>query len=139
MSDRRERRQRTRHTQRVAKHEAKADYKRHNAPKRIRGAATTCFIFGVLAILGGLFDASGTPKFGGDAYTEMVAQLATISRAVGWLAAVVLFTGGALLKALADVLDELRWPAVGGNPVTRERLTVPVTGVSDAAPGVASG
>ena len=112
MSDRREQRQRERKEKRVAKHVAKEDYKRHNAPKRIRGAATTCFVFGALAILGGVFSASETPEFGGDAYTEMVAQLATISGAVAWLAAVVLFTGGALLKALADIVDELRRPAV---------------------------
>ena len=113
MSERRERRRRERYERRVAKHAAKVDCKRYDAPRRIRGAATTCFVFGVLAILGGLFGDRETLRFGGDAYTEMVAQLSTISRAVAWLAAVVLFTGGALLKALADLLDELRLPAVG--------------------------
>ena len=37
MSDRREQRQRERREKRVAKHAAKEDYKRHNAPSRIRG------------------------------------------------------------------------------------------------------
>ena len=113
-SDRREQRQRERHQKRVAKDTAKENHKRLNAPRRIRGAATTCFVFGVLAVLGGGFGSIGTPEFGGEAYTEIVARLAVVSGAVAWLAAVVLFTGGALLKALADVLDELRRPAVSG-------------------------
>ena len=106
--DRREQRQRDRHQQRARKHAADKERKRREAPERIRRAAARCFVFGVLAILGGLFSAWGTPEFGGDAYTEMVAQLATISGAVAWLAAVVLFVAGALLKAQADILDELR-------------------------------
>ena len=114
-SDRREQRQRERHQKRVAKHAARAEGKRRDAPRRIRGAATTCFVFGVLAILGGGFGSIGTPEFGGEAYTEIVARLAVVSGAVAWLAAVVLFTGGALLKAVADVLDELRRPAVSGS------------------------
>lgn len=114
-SDRREQRQRDRHQQRVKKHAAKEERKRREAPQRIRGAAGTCFFFGVLAILGGVFGSVGTPEFGGEAYTEIVARLAVVSGAVAWLAAVVLFTGGALLKAVADVLDELRRPAVSGS------------------------
>lgn len=110
-SDRREQRRNERHQMRVAKIAAKKEHKRLNAPGRIRGAANTCFVFGVLAILGGVFGSTGTPKFGGEAYTEIVARLAAVSGAVAWLAAVVLFTSGALLKALADVLDELMRPA----------------------------
>ena len=110
-SDRREQRRRERHQERVAKDTAKKEHKRLNAPKRIRGAATTCLIFGVLAVLGGGLSSTGTPEFGGEAYTEIVARLAVVSGAVAWLAAVVLFTSGALLKALADVLDELIRPA----------------------------
>ena len=106
--DRREQRQRERLQQRIEKHAAQEERKRRKAPERIPRAAARCFLFGVLAILGGLFGAWETPEFGGDAYTEMVAQLATISGAVAWLAAAVLFVAGALLKSQADILDELR-------------------------------
>lgn len=114
-SDRREQRRRERHQKRVAKRDKKEDYKRRNASRRIRGAATTCFVFGALAILGGCARTWDTPEFGGDAYTEIVEQTAGVSAGVAWLAAVVLFAGGALLKALADVLDELRRPAANGS------------------------
>ena len=59
MSDRREQRQRERREKRVAKHAAKENYKRHNAPSRIRGAATACIFFGFLAILGGTHERLG--------------------------------------------------------------------------------
>ena len=91
-----------------AKRAAEEEIRRIDAPSRIRTAASRCFVFGVLAILGGLFANANTPKFGGDAYTEIVKQTAEVSAAVVWLAAVVLFVGGALLKALADILDEIR-------------------------------
>ena len=106
--DRREQRQRDRHQQRVEKHADKEERKRREAPQRIRSTATGCFAFGVLAILGGIFSAVGTPTFGGEAYTEIVQRLATLSGAVAWLAAVVLLVGAALLRALADILDEQR-------------------------------
>ena len=67
-----------------------------------------CYGFGVLAILGGVFNNVGTPIFGGEAYTEIVARLAQVYGAVAWLAAVVLLAAGALLHALADILDEMR-------------------------------
>ena len=62
----------------------------------------------MLAILGGAFNNAGTPTFGGEAYTEIVERLAQVYGAVAWLAAVVLFATGALLHALADMLDEMR-------------------------------
>ena len=71
------------------------------------GAAKACIVWGVLAVLGGFFSRIETPQFGGDAYTEMVVQLASIIGSVAWLAAVVLFTSSALLKALADLLAAL--------------------------------
>ena len=79
--DRREQRQRDRHQQRVEKHADKEERKRREAPQRIRSTATGCFAFGVLAILGGIFSAVGTPTFGGEAYTEIVQRLATLSGA----------------------------------------------------------
>ena len=106
LSDRRDQRQRDRHQKRVEKHAAKEE--RRGAPERIRGAARACFIFGVLAVFGGFAESLDTPSFGADAYTEIVAQLGGISGAVAWLAAVLLFTVCALLRALADILDELR-------------------------------
>ena len=78
------------------------------APQRIRKTARWCYGFGVLAILGGTLNNVGTPTFGGEAYTEIVERLAQVYGAVAWLAAVVLFAAGALLKALADILDEMR-------------------------------
>ena len=108
LSDRRDQRQRDRHQKRVEKDAAKEEHQRRSAPERIRGAARGCFIFGVLAVFGGIFESLDTPSFGGDAYTEIVAQLGGISGAVAWLAAVLLFTVCALLRALADILDELR-------------------------------
>ena len=106
--DRREQRQRDRHKQRAEKHAAEQERKHREAPGRIRAAAKGCFVFGVLAVLGGVFSSVGTPTFGGEAYTEIVQRLATLSGAVAWLAAVALFVAGALLRALADILDELR-------------------------------
>jgi len=114
-SDRREQRQAERHRKRVARRAAKEDFKRRDAPRRIRGAATACFVFGVLAVLGGVFGSIGTLECGGEAYTLIVARLAVVSGAVAWLAAVVLFTGGALLKVVADVFDQLRRPSVSGS------------------------
>ena len=38
----------------------------------------------------------------------MVERLASIRGAIAWLAAAVLFAVGALLRALADILDEFR-------------------------------
>ena len=140
MSDRGEQRQQKRQQQqqRLAANEAR---KRRNAPSRIRVAAEACTVWGVSAVAVGFFSQIGTPefggdaytemvdqlasingsvawlaavvlfalaaKFGGDAYTEMVDQLASINGSVAWLAAVVLFVSAALLKALADMLDEL--------------------------------
>lgn len=104
-----------RRLRRAEKRAANEAHKRHNAPNRIRRAAKACIVFGVLAGLGGFFSQTATPEFGGDAYTEMVAQLASISGSVAWLAAVVLFTSAALLKALADLLDALR-RQTGDNP-----------------------
>ena len=117
MSDRSEQRQRDRHQKRVKKHAAKEEHKRSSAPERIRGAARGCFVFGVLAVFGGIFESLDTPSFGGDAYTEIVAQLGGISGAVTGLAAVLLFTVCALLRALADILDELRRQTASGATV----------------------
>ena len=97
-----------RRQRRAEKRSANEVYKRINAPNRIRRAAKACIVFGVLAVLGGFLSQTETPQFGGDAYTEMVSQLASINSSVAWLAAVVLFTSAALLKALADLLDALR-------------------------------
>lgn len=107
-TDRRAQRQREKHQKRVAKRAAMEAQKLRDAPGRVRSSAHCCFFFGVLAILGGVLSAFGTPEFGGEAYTEIVARLAFVSGGIAWLAAVVLFVGGALLKALADTLDELR-------------------------------
>ena len=87
---------------------AKPSDRYHQAPQRIRKTARWCYGFGVLAIVGGAFNNVGTPTFGGEAYTEIVARLAQVYGAVAWLAAVVLFAAGALLHALADILDEMR-------------------------------
>ena len=78
----------------------------NNAAVRIRRAARWCIIWGALAVAGGLLRTAASPEFGGDAYTEMVERLAAVSGGIAWLAAVVLFVAGALLRALADILDE---------------------------------
>ena len=108
MSGRRDQRRLDRAAKRTAKRADKEFYERQDAPSRIRGAAKACIVWGVLAVLGGFFSQIGAPEFGGDAYTEMVDQLASINGSVAWLSAVVLFTSAALLKALADLLDALR-------------------------------
>ena len=108
MSDRRAQWESRRLEKRRAKRVAKEENQCSNAPRRIRGAARACFVFGFLAIFGGASINSDTPVFGDDAYTEIVRQTAEVGAGIAWLAAVVLFVGGALLKALADVLDELR-------------------------------
>ena len=109
----REQRRCMRNERRAAKRAAEKERKRLQAPRRIRKGASACLVFGFLALLGGLASSAGTPTFQGDAYTEIVEQLAAVSGAVAWLAAVLLFTVSALLKALADILDELRLQTVG--------------------------
>ena len=99
--------QRWRHNKQ-AERAAKTRDRYQQAPQRIRKTARWCYGFGVLAVLGGVFNNAGTPTFGGEAYTEIVARLAQVYGAVAWLAAVVLFATGVLLKALADILDEMR-------------------------------
>ena len=101
---------RRRGDKRRAKRAAKHEERRAGAPMRIRKAANTCTVFGLLAILAGLFVNSDTPRFGADAYTEIVRQIAEVNAGIAWFAGVVLFVGGAILKALADLLDELRRP-----------------------------
>ena len=108
MSERRTQRRNARHEKRVARQRAKAVGRQRYAPGRIRTAAGWCFIFGILSVLGGCASYWDTPEFGGDAYTEMVTRLAFINGSVAWLAAVALIVAGALLKALADILEELR-------------------------------
>ena len=90
------------------KQAAKTQDNYRQAPDRIRTAAGYCYTFATLAILAGTFNNVGVPTFGGEAYTEIVSRLAQISGAVALLAAVVLFAAGALLKAAADILVELR-------------------------------
>ena len=75
---------------------------------RIRRAAGACIVFAWLAIVAGVFAAANSPSFGGDAYTAIVDQLATANAGVAWLAAVMLFVAAALLRALADIVTELR-------------------------------
>ena len=74
---------------------AKAKRQRSEAPERIRSAARGCIVFGVLA---GLFGAVSS------------GQLADSDPVVAGVAMVALFIGAALLKALADILEELRHP-----------------------------
>ena len=95
--------------QRIERNVAKAEHLRQTAPARIRKAARACEIWGILAIIGGVLPGSlDAPKFGGDAYTEIVAQLADVRGAISWIAAMILFVVAALLKALADILSEQR-------------------------------
>ena len=95
--------------QRIEKNVAKAEHLQQTAPARIRKAATACEIWGILAMIGGILPgALDAPKFGGEAYTEIVAQLADVRGAISWIAAMILFVVAALLKALADILIEQR-------------------------------
>ena len=108
MPTRRAQRRRARLQKREAQVAAKANDLYRAAPTRIRGAAKACLVFGGMAVLGGISSFFDSPAFEGAAYTEIVSQLAKVFGGLAWLAAVVLFTAGALLNALADILVELR-------------------------------
>ena len=73
-----------------------------------------------MSVLGGCVGAWDSPKFGGDAYTEIVEQLSRVNAASAWIAAAILFAAGGVLKALADILEELRLqappPPASGTP-----------------------
>lgn len=94
--------------ERRQKEEEKRQADWHGAPNRIRSAAGTCKVFGWIAVAGGIGLAVDSPAFGGDAYTEIVSQLATGNGGIAWLAAVLLFVASALLRALGDILSEMR-------------------------------
>ena len=76
------------------------------ASVRITKAARNCQTCGWVCV--GLVVVAalvGTPEFGGDAYTEMVSQLASIRTVISSLIATLLFVSCAVLRALADIVD----------------------------------
>lgn len=78
------------------------------APERIRTAARWCIVSASASIIVGFVTRWNTPTFKGDAYTEIVERITSVYGAIAWLAAVVLLVSAAVLRALADILDELR-------------------------------
>ena len=85
------------------------------APDRMRSAARMFMLGGAAAVLSGMSTSWNTPEFNADAYTEMVQRLASLNGTVFLVAAVLCFVAAALLKALADLVDQLREPAATVN------------------------
>ena len=78
----------------------------NRAPLRVLGAAKTCRNWAWLLLVPAVVAVVAAPEFGGDAYTWQVRYLSYVVAAVLVLATVVLFAVSAVLRAIADVLDQ---------------------------------
>lgn len=82
-------------------------YTAQTAPRlRVLGAAKACRNCAWLPLVPAVVAVVAAPEFGGDAYTWQVRYLSYVVAAVLVLATVVLFAVSAVLRAIADVLDQ---------------------------------